>query len=226
MLRMSSYVIAMTVACGVSSSIVAASTTLIVEDWRQQQVGAVGVPSGWLELPLLQRALVKRRALDIVEDKGRRALRVKTGHDEQTIIRKKIHVDLATTPVLAWQWKVIVLPTGADLHQRSRSDSPAVPAVAWARPERLMGYAWDVTAHVGSRFDNPKQPRVHYIVIRSGAAERGRWLTERRDVIADYRLVFGESARTGPVEIEMSVDSNDTRSAAATLLGILRFVPR
>jgi hypothetical protein len=37
-------------------------------------VGAAGVPSGWLELPLLQRALVKRGALDIVEDNGRRAL--------------------------------------------------------------------------------------------------------------------------------------------------------
>jgi hypothetical protein len=97
--------------------------------------------SGWLELPLLQRALVKRGALDIVEDNGRRALRIKTGRDEHTIIRKKIHVDLAATPVLEWQWKVIVLPTGADLRQRSRSDSPAMLAVAWAKPERLMGYA-------------------------------------------------------------------------------------
>ena len=226
MLRMLSHVIAITVASVVSWSIVAASTPLVVEDWRQQQVGAAGVPPGWLELPFLQRALVKRGALDIVEDNGRRALRIKTGRDEHTIIRKKIHVDLATTPVLEWQWKVIVLPTGADLRQRSRSDSPAVLAVAWAKPERLMGYAWDVTAPVGSRFDNPKQSRVHYIVVRSGAAERGRWLTERRDVIADYRLVFGESPRTGPEEIEVSVDSNDTRSAAETLLGILRFVPR
>jgi DUF3047 family protein len=77
----------------------------------------------------------------MVEDNGRRALRIKTGRYEHTIIRKKIHIDLAAPPVLEWQWKVIVLPTGADLRQRSRSDSPAMLAVAWAKPERLMGYA-------------------------------------------------------------------------------------
>ncbi len=128
--RTLSSLLAITVACVVAAGAPGASTILVVEDWRQHQLGAAGVPSGWMELPLLQRAVVKLGALDIVEDDGRRALRIKTGRDEHTIIRKKIRVDLAATPVLEWQWKVIVLPTGVDLRQRSRSDSPAVLAVA------------------------------------------------------------------------------------------------
>jgi Protein of unknown function (DUF3047) len=202
------------------------SMTLLVEDWGQPPVGTAGVPKGWLELPLLQRALVKLGALDIVEDDGRRALRLKTSASEHTIIRKQIRVDLRATPVLEWHWKVVVLPTGADLRQRSRSDSPAVLAVAWHKPEKLIGYAWDVTAPVGSRFNNPKQARVLYIVVRSGDADRGRWLTERRDVGADYQKVFGAWPPTGPEEIEVSVDSNDTRSVAETLVGSIRFVQR
>lgn len=197
-----------------------------VESWQTHRPGATGVPAGWSELPLLQRALVKLGTLEIVKDDGRPVLRLKTDTDQHTIIRKKVHVDLAATPVLEWQWKVVTFPAGADLRQRSRSDSPAVLALAWASPARIVSYAWDVSAPIDSRFDNPKQSRVHYIVVRSGEAGRGTWQRERRDVAADYRSVFGEAPTAGPEEMELSIDSNDTRSVAETLIGEIRFVAR
>ena len=197
-----------------------------VEDWRAQPVGTMDVPVGWSELPLLQRALLRRGTLEIVEDEGQRALRLKTQTDQHTIIRKQIRVDLNATPVLEWRWKVFVFPTGADLRDRSRSDSPAVIALSWTAPPRNVSYAWDVSAPAESRFLNPKQSRVHYIVVRSGDRPRAQWLTERRDVVRDYGSVFGESPSGGPAEIELSVDSNDTRSVAETLIGQITFVAR
>ena len=157
---------------------------------------------------------------------ARRALRLKTDTDQHSIIRKPIRVDLHATPILRWQWKVLTFPTGANLQERSRSDSPAVLSVTWSSPPRVLAYAWDVTAAVGSRFHNPKQSRVNYIVVRSGTALRGQWVGERRDVAEDYRTVFGEEATSGPDEIELSVDSNDTRSIAETLIGPIRFTAR
>jgi hypothetical protein len=71
----------------------------------------------------------------------------------------------------------------------------------------------------GRRFQNPKQSRVNYIVVRAGSAPRATWVTERRNVVEDYRTVFGEAPAHGPDEVEISVDSNDTRSAAETLIG-------
>jgi hypothetical protein len=198
----------------------------IVEDWRRQPPGATGLPAGWEELPLLQRMLVKPGALEVVEEAGRRALRMKTESDQHTIIRKRIHVDLQATPVLAWQWKVLSFPTGASLRDRARSDSPAVLAVAWSSPPRVMAYAWDVAGTVGSHFQNPKQSRVNYIVVRSGTEPRAAWVAERRDVADDYRRVFGEAPSHGPDEVELSVDSNDTRSVSEILIGSIAFGPR
>jgi hypothetical protein len=83
-----------------------------------------------------------------------------------------------------------------------------------------------VTAPVGSRFTNPKQGRVHYIVVRSGDMDRARWMTEQRDIAADYLSVFGEAPAAGPDEIEISVDSNDTRSHSESSIGEIRVVPR
>ena len=197
-----------------------------VEDWRQLPPGTIGLPAGWMELPFVQRAFVKRGALEVIEDGGRRVLRAKTEPDQHTIIRKPIHVDLAATPVLTWQWNVLRFPTGASLRDRTRSDSPAVLAVAWSSPPRVIAYAWDVGGVVGSRFQNPKQSRVNYIVVRSGTEPRATWVTERRNVADDYRSVFGEAPLHGPDEIELSVDSNDTRSVAETLIGPVAFAPR
>jgi len=203
-----------------------ASVQVPLEDWHAQPIGASGVPQGWFELPFPQRAVLRRGTLEIVDDEGQRALRLKTDQTQHTIIRKKIVVDLNATPFIEWRWKVIALPEGADLRVRSRSDSPAVLALAWRSPPRNVSYAWDVTAPIGSRFNNPKQARVHYIIVRSGDVDRGKWLTEQRDIVADYHSIVGEPPPTGPEEMEISVDSNDTRSYSETLIGEIRAVAR
>jgi hypothetical protein len=214
------------VAVALSICVVAAAVDRVVEDWQHQTLGARGVPVGWSELPLLERLLVKRGFLEIVEDEGRRALHVRTETDQHTIIRRRIRADLRVMPALTWQWKVTRFPVGADLRERARSDSPAVLAIAWSSPPRVVAYAWDVTAPAGSRFSNPKQARVNYIVVRSGTAAGGHWVRELRDVVDDYRIVFGESPSSNPEEIELSVDSNDTRSVSDMLLGPIAFRPR
>lgn len=37
----------------------------------------------------------------------------------------------------------------------------------------------------------PRTGRVQYLVVESGAARAGRWLGYRRNVVDDYRRVFG-----------------------------------
>jgi hypothetical protein len=224
--RASGYVVcAAVLVIGALTTIGASAQFSIVEDWHAQPVGTSGIPLEWYQLPLTQRVIVRLGALEIVLDEGQRALRLTTDATQHTILRKKITADLTATPMLQWRWKVVTFPTGADLRDRSRSDSSAVLAVTWRRPPRVLAYAWDVSAPAGSRFVNPKQSRVHYIIVRSGTADRGKWMTERRDVVADYTTLFGNAPTTTPEEVEISVDSNDTRSRSETLLGDIRFVP-
>ena len=209
-----------------AAATIGAGPVTTVEDWQTQEMGASGVPGGWSQLPLPYRLSLALGDLQIVTDQGRRALRLRTGPRQHTIIARPVTVDLAVMPVLEWSWKVVLLPAGADLRTASRSDSAGVLLVSWSASRQVLGYAWDATQPVGATFSNPKRPQVRYLVVRSGEAKRGHWLTERQDVAADYELIFGRRPTVGPSEVEISVDSNDTRSAAELLIGSIRFVPR
>jgi Protein of unknown function (DUF3047) len=60
------------------------------------------------------------------------------------------------------------------------------------------------------------------VVVRSGAAELGRWLTETRNVYDDFKRIYGE-APTEPAGAVSVVDSNDTRSSAESYIGRILF---
>jgi hypothetical protein len=137
-------------------------------------------------------------------------------------------VRLDATPVLEWEWKVLVLPPG-DARRRETSDQAAQVYVVWPRPpealrSRLIGYVWDTTAPAGSEFQSRKTGTVTYVVVRSGTADVGRWLTERRDVRADFRRLFGEEP-AAPGALALSVDANDTHAEAESLVGRIVFRP-
>ena len=85
--------------------------------------------------------------------------------------------------------------------------------------------AWPLYFRVLRRTTPVAASTVTFIVLRSGAEGLGRWSTERRDVAGDYRSVYGETP-DDPKVIAISVDTNDTHSTAAGLIGPIAFVSR
>jgi hypothetical protein len=59
---------------------------------------------------------------------------------------------------------------------------------------------------------------VTYIVVRSGSNDLGKWITERRNVVEDFRTIYGEPP-DNPSALSLSIDSDDTRSSADSLIG-------
>jgi DUF3047 family protein len=199
----------------------------VIEDWSGVTLGARGVPPPWQKY----ETLGGHAAYDftVVSDEGRRALDMKAAGDHSTIARD-VHIDLAASPVLAWQWKVVSLPQGADLRDRARSDASGYPIVAWPRfpallRSRLIGYVWDPALPVGTIVPSRKVSTVTFVVVRSGLAGLGQWALQARDVDEDYRTIYGE-APPSPHAIALSIDTNDTRSTAETLFGRIAFIPR
>ena len=198
----------------------AASAATPVEDWSAAKVGATGVPPGWrtYETPGGHPAY----DFTVVEDAGRRALRMRSAGDHSTIARE-VQGDLMATPVLAWQWRVITLPAGADLRQRATSDATGHLFAIWPRfpaivRSRLIGYVWDPALPVGTVVASRKTSTVSFIVVRRGEAGLRQWLEERRHVADDHRRVFGEAAPSLPA-VALSIDTNDTRSRAEAMFG-------
>jgi hypothetical protein len=166
--------------------------------------------------------------LEIVPDSDQPVLRLRSREGNSTISRDlRVKVDLAETPILEWSWKVTTLPTGGNACQKSTDDQAAQVYVAWLRmPEsvrsRIIGYVWDSTAPAGTICKSQKTSTVTYVVVRSGADELGKWITERRNVAEDFRRIYGETP-DNPTALSLSIDSDDTRSNAESFIGPMFF---
>jgi hypothetical protein len=115
---------------------------------------------------------------------------------------------------------VLTLPRGADLRERATSDTTGHLFVIWPRfpallRSRLIGYVWDPSLPIGTVVKSRKTSTVTFIVVRRGEDGLGQWLRERRNGDDDHPRVFGE-APDKPQALALSIDTNDTRSAAET----------
>lgn len=87
-----------------------------------------------------------------------------------------------------------------------------------APPYATLMYVWDAQAPVGTVIVNPRTDRIRKIVVDSGSHHLRRWRDHRRDLVADFKLAFGEDP--GPlVSIAVMTDSDNTRSRATSWYG-------
>jgi len=204
-----------------------AAEFVVVEDWSASSLGTRGIPPGW------QRQSWGQPAYDftVVEDEGRRALHMKSQNENSTItkdIRGRVH--LRDTPILEWSWKAVTLPKSGDARRGERDDQAAQVYVTWPRfPEalrsRIIGYIWDTTTPVGTIVKSEKTGTVTYVVVRSGSAELGQWLSEQRNVWEDFEKIYGEEP-DNPGAISIAINTNNTRSVAESFVGTILFRPR
>ena len=205
------------------ATVVWGADRVVVEDWSAVPMGHKGIPEGWKG----QSWGSPTYDFTVVEEDGRRALHLKSRGDSSTISKElKGRVSLKDTPVLEWTWKVVTLPEGGDARHKERDDEAGQVYVVWPRfPEavrsQIIGYIWDSTAPVGTVIPSQKNRTVTYIVVRSGKEGLGQWLTERRNVLDDFRRVYDGDADPGA--LSLSIDSDDTRSTAEAYVGPIVF---
>ncbi len=207
-----------------SAVVVQAADRVVVEDWSRYTVRAKGIPEGWKG----QNWGSPAYDMTIVENSGTKVLHLKSQNEGSTISKEiKGKVVLKATPILAWRWKVVMLPKGGDSRHKQTDDQAAQIYIAWPRfPEsvrsRIIGYVWDTTAPAGTIVPSQKTGTVTYVVVRSGAAELGRWIAEERNVVEDFKKIYGEEP-DNPGALSVAIDSNDTNSSAESFLGEIVF---
>jgi len=206
-------------------AVAAWAADVVIDDWKSQKLGAHGIPDGWLGG---QTWGLPQHDLTIEENEGHRVLHLKSKIESSTIRRDiRGRVNLKETPILEWSWKVITLPKNGDCRKKGADDQAAQLYIVWPRfPEavrsQIIGYIWDSTAPAGSIVKSEKTSTVTYIVMRSGAADLGKWITERRNVLEDYKQIYGAQP-DNPGYISIAIDSDDTVSSAESVFGAIRF---
>ena len=202
----------------------AGAADFLVEDWSKHAVGSKGVPAGWKS----QNWGSPRYDFAIAAKEGAKVLHMRSANDGSTVSKEvKGKVDLKETPVLEWTWKVTALPRGGNSCKKATDDQAGQIFVVWPRfPEavrsRIIGYVWDSTLPVGTTCKSEKSGTVTYIVVRSGPAELGKWLTERRTVAEAFKKTYKDDLEP-PAAVSVAIDSNDTGSTAEAFMGTILF---
>jgi len=197
--------------------------TVPIEDWSKQPDGKTGIPEGWKG----QSWGSPKYEFRIVTQSGRKVLHLKSNSDSSTI-SKEIKVDVKLHPILQWSWQAVTLPKGGDARKSATDDQAAQLYVTFPRfpstvRSRIIGYIWDSTEPAGASFQSAKVSSVHYIVVRSGSADLGKWITEKRNVLEDYKKIYGASPGEPAGAITLSINSQNTGSRAESLFGKILF---
>lgn len=204
-----------------------------------------GTVDGWRPLKPSPRAPETQYRL--VADAGRTVLRAEARGSMSGLIHA-IRVDTRRFPLLRWRWKIAAPVAGADMRTRAGDDYAARVYVMFDYPlsrlpfstrmkmkvaESVYGqklpaaainYVWDNRQPVGTVRPNAYTERARMIVARSGAAGAGAWVTETRDLRADFLAAFGEQA-PDVVAVAIATDTDNTGGQALAWYGDLEFLP-
>lgn len=153
-------------------------------------------------------------------------------------------IDLTEYPVLEWRWKVNGVVQDGNARTKDGDDYAArlyvtfdyddlgfgdqVRLVALRAlgydeiPTRALNYIWANRVDRGAVLENAYTDWVMMVAVQSGAARTGEWVTERRNVLADYREAFGGDPP--PVNgIALMTDTDNTNGEATAYYGDILF---
>ncbi len=206
-----------------AAALAGAQSSAVVETWSAQPVGKTGIPDGWKG----QNWGSPKYDLRIVSDGASKVLHLKSENEGSTIT-KEVKIDLKEFPVLQWRWKAVTLPKGGDSRKKETDDQAGQLYVGFPRfptavRSRIIGYVWDTLAPAGLIAKSEKTGTVTYVIVRSGPADLGKWITETRNVYEDYKKIYGEEPSDPVGAISVAIDSNDTHSTAESYMGEILF---
>ncbi|MDQ3186066.1 MAG: DUF3047 domain-containing protein [Pseudomonadota bacterium] len=157
---------------------------------------------------------------------GRTVLRADSSAAASGLYRE-ISVELGKTPILNWTWKVSNVLAGADERTRAGDDYAARVYVVFSGGlmfwrTRAINYVWSNKQVIDSSWPNAFTGNARMIAVESGSSRIGQWVSERRDVRADYRRLFGEEP--GRVDaVAIMTDSDNTGTTARAWYGDIWF---
>lgn len=202
------------------------------------------LPDGWTDVRFGENE--RSTSYDLQRVDTTVALRAVSRNGASGLITRK-RINLESYPILEWRWKVDDLPRDANIANDVTDDAAAriyvtfdyddlglVDRIKLAilrrvgfrdAPSRALNYLWASHQERGAALSSSYTDQIMMLPVRSGAKHRGEWVRERRNVLQDYREVFGEDppAVNG---IALMTDADNTGGTARAYYGDLLFRAR
>jgi len=201
------------------------------------------LPAPWE--PLKFRKIERHTRYRLVADGDQTVLAAQSRQSASGLIRR-VSIDLRTTPYFNWRWKVTRVYSQGDATRKDGDDYPAIIYITFAYdPERVgflerakfeaarlvygetppmavLNYIWANRVPRGSFVPNAYTSRAIMIAIQSGPALAGRWITEKRNVYADYKKAFGREP-TAITGVAIMTDTDNTGESGQAWYGDIFF---
>jgi Protein of unknown function (DUF3047) len=189
--------------------VAAQADCLTVEDFTGATIGEF--PAQWKARKDAGKAVYTVR-----EEKGKRFLHAVAKDLGIQAAKQYESWDLREYPVLAWSWRPVEFPPGADERDEKKNDSAlAVYAVFPHSPVTVKSvkYVWSAVVPKDTHL-TLSRGLTQVRVLESGTERRGAWVEERVNVAEDYKKYFGETEVPKPAGIAVLTDSDETKSKA------------
>jgi len=198
-------------------------------------------PADWQ--PISFAKIDTKTQYDLVRDRTGSVVRARSDGGAAGLATET-RIDLTEYPVLEWRWKVDGVVKEGNARTEDGDDYPAriyvtfdyddlgfgdqvkltaLRALGYDEiPTRALNYIWANRVERGTVLENAYSDWVMMVAVRSGAERAGEWVTERRNVLDDYREAFGGDPP--PVNgIAIMTDTDNTDGAATAYYGDILF---
>lgn len=134
-------------------------------------------------------------------------------------LTKKLKFSPQTYRYLKWNWKVA--GTIAQGNEKTRQGDDYAARVYVVFPGRFfwqmraLNYIWANKLPKGEYAPNAFTSNAMLLAVESGSVKAGQWVTEQRDILADFRKVFGEDPpEAGAIAIMTDTDNTGAEATA------------
>lgn len=176
------------------------------------------------------KAFVGMTRYEPAEIDGRDAVRAACENSASGLIVAR-RIDLRETPVIEWSWGTAsAFDAAVDEESRAGDDFPLRLSLIHRGGMTPMGsravtYVWSSGKPAGADWISPYATQARMVAVQSGMPNRSMpWVTQRRDVRADFRRYFGLDVDFVDA-VAIMTDCDDRATTAEAWYGPVRFLP-
>lgn len=165
-------------------------------------------------------------AYEVVSIDNKPAIKASAEQSASGLVRK-MKIDLTKTPYINWSWKVDNVLKDVDETQKSGDDYAArvyvvISGGVFFWRTRAISYAWASQQPKDSIWPNAFTDRAVMVAVESGPELSGQWVTEKRNILEDIKILLGID-KTSIDAVAIMTDTDNSKQSATAYYGNIYF---
>lgn len=184
---------------------------------------SAGDLAGWKEETIWN---TRKSSYSFIKENGKSVLMGKSVNAGSGLLYK-FSLDPKSYPVISWSWKIDHTVKKGNERTKEGHDFAVRLYVVFPRGlfsrTRAIEYVWGNVMAKGESLRSPYTKNAMMIAVNSGNELAGKWVTNKRNYVDDYRMVFGEEPpKVGAIAI--MTDSDNTGETTVGYYGDIDFL--